>query len=72
MAPYIVVPMPHMNDASQWKTIVLPIDFLSLPKDIQWVWDPITNDAYQEGSSEGLLVKLGIVLSTNEVAGMKI
>ena len=50
MAPYVVVPMPHKDDESKWTSVVLPIDFLSLPQDVKWVWDPCTNDVYKAGS----------------------
>lgn len=54
MPPYVIVPMPNRNDASTWTNISLPLDFLRLPQDIQWVWDPQTKAVYNSGNGEVL------------------
>ena len=46
MPPYVVVPMPNKQDSTIWTSVRLPLDFLMLPQDIKWEWDPVTQHVY--------------------------
>jgi hypothetical protein len=47
MAPYVVVPMPKEDiNGSDYIKIVLPIDFLNLPRYLKWVWRSDVKEAF--------------------------
>ena len=52
MPPFIIVPMPTSEIAgNDWVRLKLPIEFLNLSKDANWVWDDAYNDAYDTRTS---------------------
>ena len=64
MPPYVVVPMPNKQDSTIWTSVTLPLDFLMLPRSINWVWDPVTQHVYNRDDG----VELDIVIMADSVS----
>jgi hypothetical protein len=66
---YVSVPMPVQDGfdgkfRGEWVNVRLPMSFMELPSDIEWIWDEAENNAYPIGSiqcqSESLMTRLGL------------
>ena len=53
MPPFVIVPLPTA-DTDRWVRLKLPIDFLLLSRDANWVWDDSLDAAYDTHTSVSL------------------